>query len=132
MTPQVTVTGQEQIARNLLAKAQGILNARWRAAQQIAQLLQAYTVTHTEWKDVTGNLRASIHGAARLAANDIVEAVLSAGSTSETGEPYGYFLEYGHEQGFMRYSKDYAYMRPAIKANIPAIIDIIRTEMAAA
>lgn len=110
-----TVEGADEVTRNLERLAEDLYRRAYRAAEEIAALLESYAKANHPWKPDTGATDVSTRGTVVPSSPniraDVLTVVLSAGME------YDVFLELA-KQG------RHAWLWPAIEANLSRIRQI--------
>lgn len=112
----VELEGLDAILDGLDAFAEGLLQNAKGAAQEIADVLEAYAKANHPWKNDSGDTEASIMAQMLDDTEDLIIIALSAGM------PYDVFLELAHDG-------KWAWLFPAIVANESKILSILKRRL---
>lgn len=110
------IRGLDTILRNLSEAERKVVTGRISAAEEIGALLEAYAKKNAPFTDRTGNLRNSISSKITKVTADSVTLLLMASMN------YAIYVE-------KRWGGKYAYLQPAIDANIHRIGEILRKRL---
>lgn len=109
----MSVSGLESLLSNLEAAERRLVEGRIEAAREICALLEAWAKTYAPFQDQTGNLRNSIRADLESVSEDMVVILLTAGME------YAPYVE-------LRWGERYAFLRPAVEANVERMIEIVQ------
>ncbi len=104
--------GLSAVLQNIEAQKQRQVRGMAMAAGEICQLLQSYAKANAPFTDRTGNLRNSINADIEAISTDAVTMILQANME------YAPYVE-------LRFANRYAYLVPAVEANMVRIHEIV-------